>query len=80
MTFSELATQVGNDNIQFQMLSECVRNVQNGKKSSRVTFETTLEKGNDLGLSVAINRPSKFVGMVVWFPRDKMPTVKEDKS
>jgi hypothetical protein len=71
MTIVELLQHVGSENVQFQMLIECVENITVRKRGSVVTFGTppNMISPNDL---LAPNE-SQYVGMVVWLPRDKMP-------
>lgn len=66
MTLSELLRKVGDENLSFQMLNQCMTTITERKnKVCKVTFETTQLCPGDIVLGEGN------VGIVVWVPRDK---------
>ena len=72
MTLSELIEYVGNENIEFQRLDQGDLDLKAGKRDGQVTFYTGLDKVHSL-----MNGSSRFVGLVVWLPADKMPKAED---
>lgn len=69
MKLSELIAQVGDENVQFQTLSDCITNITKGKKGpAKVTFGTSMITMED----VLTNFKDKCC-LIVVMPRDKMP-------
>lgn len=75
MKLSEMLAKIGDDNITFQVLTNSVASVNNGKKDSKIAFFTDLEKGYDLAKAVATDHKPKFTGLIVWIPTAEMERV-----
>jgi hypothetical protein len=72
MKFTQLCQHVGDENIQFQVLDECVTHVQTNKKGiTKITFGTQAVTANEFMYS---GQKAKLRGLVVWLPIDKLPT------
>lgn len=66
MNLGELFAKVGDENLKFQLLNQCLLGVQATKtKGNRVTFATDAITPDE------ILRNDGAVGVVVWVPRDK---------
>lgn len=65
MTIHELLAQFESKTLKVQFLAECMSNLNAGKKSTKVTFETDAITPNSV---VSETDP---VGIVIWIPRDE---------
>lgn len=73
MKLSELFAKVGDENLRFQMLNQCLLNVQATKtKGNRITFVTDAISPDD------ILRNQGNVGVIVWVPREKWTEATKD--
>lgn len=70
-----MLAEIGDDNITFQVLTNNVASVNNGKKDSKIAFFTDLGKGHDLANAVACDQKPKFTALIVWFPTAEMERV-----
>ncbi len=69
MKLSELVRHVGDDNIQVQWIHESFVSAETHKADGEVTFAT--DPAKVIGFTEGAD--SEFVGMVVWFPRQRLP-------
>lgn len=67
MTIPELIQQAG-DKVQWQWLAEAFVGAQKTKKGTQITFGTRAVTAMELATG-----DEKYVGIVVWIPKDKMP-------
>lgn len=65
---TELVAEVGDDNIEFQNLANCLLEFRARKRDATLRFVTEKDKGQDLALG-----GGEWVALVVWIPRDKLP-------
>lgn len=66
MKLSEFIAKIGDENISFQLLNQCLTNIKTSKKDKNlVTFATEGLTPND----VMANTGN--VGMIVWVPRER---------
>ncbi len=71
MTLSEMIAAAGNENVGFQVLTDCITNISTNKKGvSTITFKTEAVKCNEFIYEL---EKQKTVGFIVWIPRDKLP-------
>lgn len=75
MTLSALIEHVGNENVEFQYLMDGDLNLSLGKHDGTITFHTGIDKVSDL-----MHGGKRFVGMVVWLPRERVPVAGGSKS
>lgn len=67
-SLAEALAEVGDDNIKFQVLSSSVTNASQGRKATKITFET--ENGL-LSPAELLHGDFKNIGLVVWVDRKK---------
>ncbi len=80
MTISEVLSEIGDEHLCYQNLTQDLSNVSNGKKDSKITFRTDKGKGFDLANAVAMGGTPKFTAWIVWIPTDKLKAVLEANS
>lgn len=70
MNYLELINHVGAENINVQVLEDCLVQASTSVKKgiTKITFGTQVITANDLMLQ----RPD-MVGLIVWLPRSKLP-------
>jgi hypothetical protein len=73
MTLAELFTEIGDENLEFQMLAQSFKSAHVGTKDGTITFYTGKEKVHDM-----MNAPPKFTCFIVWVPTDKLNEVTGD--
>lgn len=61
---SELISKIGNENIGFQMLHNCMTNIRQAKKHATISFQTDSLTATDVA------RSTGKVGLIVWVDRD----------
>lgn len=70
MALTELLSKVGDGNVQFQNLRQCISSIESRKDGSvAVTFHTAPDKINPT--DEVMGRP-EWVGLVVWLPQDRV--------
>ena len=71
MTFSEFIEAVGNDNVKYQKLNECLSGQQQQKKGFvQISFAT-----QEISIADLISDNPTTLGYVIWLPRDKVQRV-----
>lgn len=74
MKLSELIAFVGDDNVEFQNLGANIVNaVATKDRGDKITFMGPPGHGIDAALGASSGIKSKYVGLVVWLPREKLP-------
>lgn len=78
MTIIELIEKVGLENVTLQPLERDLQSVQTSKKQkcTLITFGTHAITPTD----IVIDNPSRKVGFVLWFPKDKLPSVDSERQ
>jgi hypothetical protein len=74
MTLSELIAAVGDDRIELQNLMHGDIDLSVGKRDGRITFYTGIDKVQDL-----MRGGERFIGLVVWLPKERMPKMEESE-
>lgn len=69
MGITELITAVGDENIEFQNIQQNLDSAEIVRGNGKVTFVTAPDKVVDL----FAKNESKFVGLVLWLPRERIP-------
>lgn len=64
MTLTEFFAEIGNDNLGFQLLEQCMTNVRAMRQGTRVSFETDAISAADVACGAGR------VGLIVWADRD----------
>lgn len=72
MKLSDLIAAIGDENVSFQNINNCLSGVKVGKKDSRIEFFTSTVNGRSLAKSAALGDPCGITGLVVWVPTEKM--------
>lgn len=76
MTLIELINFCGEDSVEIQSLTNSLLNVTTNKKGiSKVSFET-----DNLTITDVACPPSRYVGYVVWVPREKFDQACQELS
>lgn len=69
---SKLVALIGDENIQVQNVAHNMTAANNGKKIATITFATSPEHCQKM-MRAAAGIQSNLVGLVLWFPADKLP-------
>ena len=69
MSITELIAAVGDENIELQDIQQNLDSAQTVRGNGKVTFVTAAGKVTDM----FAGNESKFVGLVLWLPRERMP-------
>ncbi|AOJ11692.1 hypothetical protein [Burkholderia mayonis] len=64
MTLTEFFAEIGDDNLGFQLLAQCMTNVRDEQQGTHVSFET------DAISAANVARGTGRVGLIVWADRD----------
>ncbi len=73
LPISRLVALIGDENIQVQNVAHNMSGARKMKDHYLVTFATAPEHGLELMNSAALGTPSKLIGLVLWFPANKLP-------
>lgn len=76
MKTSELLALIGDDNLEIQGLAQNFDSAKIQGRNGKITFLTSPSRIMDLEKG----EQSKWIGLMVWIPRSKMPTVKEGEG
>lgn len=71
MGITKLISSVGDENIELQNISNNLDSARINGGNGRITFLTAPDKVTDL----MAGNESKFVGLVVWIPRNRIPKI-----
>ncbi len=61
---SELIKKIGNENMSFQMLHNCMTNIRQAKKHSTISFQTEMLTATDVA------KGTGKVGLIIWVDTD----------
>lgn len=69
---SKLVAMIGDENIQVQNILANATDFKDGKKAATITFTTAPATVQELMQASVAGRKSKIVGLVLWFPADRL--------
>lgn len=72
MSITELITKVGAENIVLQNIGNDCVDLKVNKHCGVITFNTDKAKVQDLMSASMTGSRTKFVGLILWIPRDKI--------